>query len=242
MKNKIILILIINLNSLIINAQQKEKPQSFNYLSKVELNYKYDSFETPTIYFDSKNTSIINKKVDSTSIFYEEYTDDILLHEFITTKINKSNNEKLFILFDYGMSADPNFSLIKKVKDSIKRIGSISGLTLYIPGNGYLYAEGHTNNYFNKRKKYQLINEKLIEIKQPFYYVGIKTKTKGLMSIYDEKNKKNIVAKLPKNSEIEILLNDNNYYLIKTSFGLIGWWKYDGNSINIIKEIYFNGD
>ncbi|MGY5353607.1 hypothetical protein [Wenyingzhuangia sp. IMCC45467] len=238
MKKKITINIILTLSFFTIYSQQKLRPQSFSYLSKIELNYKYEGFETPTIYFDSKNTSIINKKVDSTSIFYEEYTDDTLLHEFVITKIDKSNNEELYILFDYGLSADPNFSIVKKTGDSIKYIGSINGLILYIPGNGYLYAEGHTNNYFNQRKKYQFKNEKLTEIKQPFYYVGIKTKTKGLMKIYAEKNQTNIIANLPKDSEIEILLNDNEYFLIKTSFGLTGWWKYE-NSIN---EIFFKGD
>ena len=211
MKTKLyttILFLIFETN---IYSQKRKIPEYFEYLSKLELNYSYESFETPTVYFNSEETIIINKKVDSTSVFYEEYTDGILLHEFISTSITKSKKEKYTIFFDYGMSADPNFSIVKVKGDSIKHIGSFGGLTLYIPGNGNLYVEGHTNNYYNTRKKYQLKNDQLIEIKQPFYYVGITARTKGLMKLYSDEKLENSVAILPKGAEIEILLNDNDY-------------------------------
>ena len=241
---EITIIALLLMNGIILFGQNSYIPQSFKHLKKVELENEFHTttFENPKVFIDAESSIIINKPVDSTSIFYSEFSNEIGLHEFVVTKIDKSRSDQYYILFDYGMSADPNFTIAKKEDDSYKVVASISGLTLYIPGNGNLYCEGHTNNYFNERKKYQLKNDSLIRVEQPFKYVGIKTRTKGILKLYADKNKESLVATLPSNAEIEVLINDKDYYLIKTSFGLVGWWQFNGYYSDIIKEIYFKGD
>lgn len=218
-----------------------EVPQSFKHLKIVELGV--NSKESPRVFIEPSITEIINKSVDSTHFLYHESSDEVGQHEFVVTKLNQSKNRKYHIIFDYGMSEDPNFSIYQEIKDSLKHICSLPGLVMYIPGNGNIYIEGHTNNFFNERKKFKLIKDTLIETKQPFLYVGLKTRTNDELKIYKTKEQKDLVASLPKDAEIEVLINDNEYYLIKTSFGLVGWWKFDVfNNSEAIKSIYFKGD
>lgn len=241
---KLYLISLLLIQGIVAYGQESKVPQSFKNLSKVELinNNHSNTFESPKVYFNDELTVVVNKEVNSTSIFYDDFAKMVGLHEFIITKINRSKEEEYHILFDYGMSADPSFSIAKKDGDSFKQLGSISGLILYIPGNGNIYSEGHVNNYFNERKKYKLINDRLVEAKQPYRYVGIKTKTKGLLKLYTDKTQEELIATLPPEADIEILLNDNDYYLIKTSFGLVGWWKFSDSKSEIKEDIFFKGD
>lgn len=241
---KIVLAILLSLQGLFLFSQEIAVPQSFKHLSKVELDVKYPAaeFENPAVYFDSEHSVVINRSVDSTSKFYEDYTELVGMHEFVLTHINKAIKDEYHILFDYGLSADPSFSIARKIGNSYKYIGSISGLTLYVPGNGNLYCAGHTNNYFHERKKYKLVDDSLIIVEQAFKYVGLKTTTKGLLKLYADKNQTNLVAALPIGADIEILVNDGDYYLIKTSFGLVGWWQFNGYRSELIEEIYFKGD
>jgi len=89
----------------------------------------------------------------------------------------------------------------------------------------------------------------LIEVAQAGYYIGLKTQTNSFLTLYSEKNKQNKVAVLPKNYNIEVLLEKDDWIMIKTPFGLTGWVKlsdlttYDMSKENLsIKNFYFSGD
>ncbi|MFB6320829.1 hypothetical protein [Saccharicrinis sp. FJH54] len=240
----LLIIAIFICSSLNFIGQEKKIPESFSYLKSVELlsDFNIEQLGTPEFFYNPEITEVINRPIDSTHILYKEWAVDICLHEFAITKIDKNSNVKYHICFDYGMSYDPNFTIYKVVNDSPKHILSVNGMKMYIPGNGNIYIEGHTNNYFNERRKFKLSNDSIVEVNQPFKYVGIKTKSNGVLKLYSTMNQKELVAVLPKNSEIEVLINMGNYYLIKSSFGLVGWWEFDGYYSEDIKEIFFNGD
>jgi hypothetical protein len=112
-----------------------------------------------------------------------------------------------------------------------------SGRKLYLRGGKNLYAQ---QGHFKKQSshKYQLTkNNGIKEVKQPFMYLGIKTKVslpspeycgpyKGpkTLALYQKKNQKSEkIAVLPVGYEIEVLLQDGKWYLVKSSFGLVGW-------------------
>lgn len=117
------------------------------------------------------------------------------------------------------------------------------GVHLVSPGNGVLYVSGHTNNMYDQRKKYELKNGKFSEIAQPYYYVGVKAKLKDRLSIFSDLSQKVEVARLGKGSNVEVLINKDDNYLIKTEHGLLGWAKIAyGNQETIIEGIYFRGD
>jgi hypothetical protein len=217
--------------------------EPFMNLDKITINEDFKAL----IKFDPQVSIVINKKLkdldkqDPLYIDIDETQNDVKL---IETSIDKSSKNKYIVVFEYGPSSDPAFLFYKKDKYD-KPIFSIPGLQLFLTGNGFIYVAGHTNNYFDQRKKFKFINDSLMEIKQPFNYVGLNTKTRVALTLYDNLNKSNIIANIPANYPIEVLLADTEYnYLIKTDFGLVGWviFEYIGQKDEYIEGLFFNGD
>lgn len=140
-----------------------------------------------------------------------------------------------------GMSADPNCTVFQETREGLKEVFGSGGLRFAFPGNGSIYVDGHTNTMFNLRKKYEWKAGKFIEVKQPFNYVGLESKTTENISIYSDKGMKDVVATLPKGSSVTVLINDGDYYLLKTPFGLVGWFRSDRYSVPI-EGIFIAGD
>ena len=114
---------------------------------------------------------------------------------------------------------------------------------LVIPGNGSIYAIGRTNQLHVKRRKFVILNSKLEEVKQPFLFVGLDSKANVAISLVSEKGGGNIVASIPKGERLHVVLSDEDSLLIKTNFGLLGWFKTSGNRESPeIEGIYFDGD
>jgi len=219
---KYIIILLVFVTSTI---QAAEVPDSFKSLSVYNIR---DS--DARIYYNGK-LAVIEKN-----------------NNYILRFIGKEDNSRIYYLdFDEGPSADPRFFVKERENDEqgkYKIIKSINGTNIFIPGNGYIYVSGHTNNMFNMRRKFLLKNDNCAEVKQPFYYVGLKTITLEPMQLYRSKEQKEIIAKLFRNSPIEVLINSGEYYLLKSSFGLVGWIKIPETLIQTspIKGLYFAGD
>lgn len=208
-------------------------PASWNELNSITV----DEFEGNkiTIYYDPQLSKIINKNVPDTL----EGTKHI-----ISTKISSKDSEIYIVEYSPGPSGDPQFSLYKKIGEKLTLAFNSFGLSLFIPGNGYLYISGHTNNTYNQRKKFERVKDKFIEVKQPFYYVGLASKTLKDITLYSGFDQRQIVTKVPKGTSIDVLLNYNDYYLLKTEFGLVGWLKLEatGQEATIIDGLYYFGD
>ena len=161
-----------------------------------------------------------------------------------TTPWKISFNEIFTVDFSPGPSADPGFTIRKIFKDSLIYIDSFNCTNLVIPGNKFIYTSGHTNNMFNERKKFVYSGDGFQEVKQPFYYVGLKTNNLKPITLFSDTTLSDPVAKLPANYDIEVLINVNDFYLIRTAFGLTGWLNMKrslyGNTP--IKGLYYAGD
>ncbi|MFI2741474.1 hypothetical protein ACG2LH_01930 [Zhouia sp. PK063] len=120
---------------------------------------------------------------------------------------------------------------------------------MFITGSGAIYCSGGEGT-FDARKKFKIINEKLVEIGQPFYYVGLNTKTLRPIKIYETVDLENELASLPIDYPVEILLSTRAFnstkglYLVKTKFGLIGWAELTaGQYTDVdIKDLKYIGD
>ncbi len=214
-----------------IKSKINEKlPASFNYLKTIKVDeYAY-------VHYNPEFTTIINKDIS-------QY--NIKIIQVLKTKINESDSHNYTIDYSQGPSADPGFLFYRNQGDSLKQIGYYkNGLELFIPSNGYVYISGHTDNMYDQRKKYKVHFDDLVEIKQPYYYVGIKSKLEDFLEIYSDLNYKTSIGKLPIGAPVTVLLNIDDDYLIKTSFGLVGWAKIPPTPFKgkIIEEIYFAGD
>jgi hypothetical protein len=243
MKKKIILALLFYMFTNIVGAQ---KDAYFTELIQKPILRTQNCF----ISYDTKVTTFYNtpshllKKTDPAYTNEFEETGGILVAKYKSTIFKDS----LHIIFDMGASDDPNFLIYTKDK---KRLFQIYCLQLCINANGTIYTAGHTNNMYNCKRKFQLQKDKIVEVKQPFNYVGVKGITKKAIVLYQDKVGSDIVANVSQNSEIEILLapaadNDqlDKLFLVKTKFGLVGWLRIAENEIfgAIIEELFFAGD
>jgi hypothetical protein len=170
-------------------------------------------------------------------------TDDSEETEFLLATYLDDKREQLYSIgFNPGPSDDPSFEIWPFGKRD--QMVSMSGLSLYLPGNGSVYVSGHTNNMFDMRRKFERVNGQWQETKQPFYFVGKESKTLKAITLYGELGLKTEVAKLPPGAAITVLINQDDYFLLKTPFGLTGWMKLEEYSqlAETLEGIYFAGD
>ena len=170
------------------------------------------------IHYDPKLTKLImedrTKKGDSKRI------------RIARTKLSHNSSDEFVIDYWAGPSVDPGFLFYHVKNSSLTQVGySIGGLHLAIPGNGYFYIWGHVNSYFNMRQKFTFKDGRILEVSQPFYYVGLDTQTLVDITIYRTKEQKDVVAKIKKGSSVSVLLNSEKFYLIKTENDILGWWR-----------------
>lgn len=206
-------------------------PVPFEKLASIQID------DTVTIYYDAALTEIINK----------DLTEDggETVYRVLKTKLNKKDDQYYTINYSAGASADPGFNFFKNTQDSLVDLNiGLGGLVLVIPGNGFIYVSGHVNNMFDVRRKYKIENDKLVEIEQPFYYVGIDAPLKKDLEIYYDEDLKKSLGSLAKGSPVSILLAKGENYLVKSSLGLVGWAKIP-ESLHpgeVVEGLYFAGD
>jgi hypothetical protein len=176
--------------------------------------------------------------------------DSVLSEWTVVAKFkNEVLKDSLIIIYSEGMSADPGFVVTKKTGELISRFSCVE---FYINGSGTIYTSGHVNNMYNRRRKFQIQNDTIIEIKQPYNFVGLKGKTLKAITLYNAKVGDEIVAQIPKEYDIEILLAeattedfDIDYnFLVKTDFGLVGWLRLTNDDLygTVLEELYYAGD
>ena len=200
--------------------------------------------------FHGDHTKVINKarhQFEKTSPLHDgSYkSNDIVL---IKTRFS-SDDDWYYVLFSEGPGDEPILYLLAADTSENRRV-ILSGHEAIIPGNGYIYTRNRFNNTFLKRRKYVFKKGELVEIKQPFYYVGLTSKTVQPLILYDDKTAKNEVARLPADYEVEVLLTDetregdSKWYLVRTPFGLTGWVKIKiyNLSQDVIEDLRYLGD
>jgi len=98
------------------------------------------------------------------------------------------------------------------------------GQQVEMPGAGFIYAKEWAG-FWNRLDKYALNpkTHKLEIVPQPFYYVGATGTVQRSLPIYAAQAKKTVVANLLPKSKVLILLNQGNWYLVKSTTGLVGW-------------------
>lgn len=183
-----------------------------------------------------------------------ELEGDIDVYNVCTVTIGKGTQAKdFFVLYTEGPSDDPSFDFVlassaSPVEDKSQL--SIGATSLYIPKGSNVYSEGWVNNMFNHRRKFTYDGQNFKEVEQPLLYVGIKSTVTAIegapvLKLYASQDKKNTVAILPPGSDIEVVLHDApDWYLVRSSFGLVGWVHVEEGSMYMNQQIgvYFKGD
>lgn len=208
--------------------------ESFPGLRSVE----YTGYLTVRIFYDPAISQLVDKPLNPEA----GETGEPLVTRVLKTRIDRTKTEEVFIDYDEGPSADPEI-VVTRV-GAAEPAGYVSGLNFYIPGTGALYASGHTNTEFDTRKKYVLEGGRLVEVKQPFSWVGLESKALKDLALYAAKDQKEVVARLSKGSALTVVLNEGDWYLIKTPFGLLGWLRIEGGrqEADTVEGLFFAGD
>lgn len=225
------------------NQNAPDKKEAFDYLTTLKLE------DEVLIKYDPRITEVFNTelgKLPSDDPFHyssnEPPAHDIKL---LTTKIDKNSDNKFCVVFSWGPSFDPEFKIYEE-SDPKNAIFRIQAKKLYINGSSSVYSEGHTNNFYNHRKKYSFKNGQFTEVAQPFYYVGLNTESSAPLTIWQSPQMQKEVARIPANYPIEVLVNQegSNMYLVKTDFGLTGWVELKGmmRGQTNIKGLFYAGD
>jgi hypothetical protein len=205
--------------------------EPFQHLSVLQVKGAYmDS----AVRYNKATTRILNEPVN------DSYHTPVRV---LITRILSTSDEEYLVIFDPGPSFDPAFKIYRIGNGKEQEIKTIPGEELVIPGNGDVYSIGLANEDFKKRRKYSLKDGTLEEIKQPFYYVGLVSKTRMAIDLYADLDYVSKIAHLPEDSDIEVLANKDYNYLIKTPFGLLGWVQVrTGCGEETIKGLCYHGD
>lgn len=163
------------------------------------------------------------------------------------------------VCFSPGASEDPNFIFSVFDGEKAQEIRTIYAERIYLGAAGYIYSETRTNNYFLVKRKFLLKDKKITEIKQPFLLVDMQChiNEKTVIKMTPDDKSKSIAA-LPKGAKVKVLLAqyfaDNSeiiaeeqWYLISTSFGLVGWVKSKPSNLDYpsgkpLSCIWYMGD
>jgi hypothetical protein len=212
-----------------VAAYSQDISKSFPNLAEIKVATRWDV----RVMYNPKVSTIINKK-------YHDSDPDSDYWKVIKTRIGGTGQEYR-IEFSEGASDDPTFKIFKD--EEAEPVFEAFATGLVIPGNGFIYTSGHTNNMFDERKKYELRKGQIVEVKQPYYYVGLATKTNKAITLHSAKDVKGVVAALPAGAPVTVLINEVDFYLLKTEFGLVGWAKIGtNNSEGTIDGLVYAGD
>ncbi len=152
--------------------------------------------------------------------------------------------------FSEGPSEDPAYYILNS---NNKVLWSYGIEYMCVNSAGIIYISGNVNHMFNTHRKFIIKGESITEVKQPYLYVGIKSKLLKPAKLYSQKNRKgSLVANLPKGYKIEVLLADDTQegyeqinYLVKTAFGLVGWLTLGSDDTYMkpmVDGLQFHGD
>lgn len=194
--------------------------------------------EGVVIYYNPELAREIDKKIDHKGKADEKGE----LTHAVTTKLSE-NGASYTVAFDPGPSADPIFCFIDEKTGA--GIGTTNGGILVIPGNKFVYTIARANEMHTVRQKFEARGGKLTEVKQPFHYVGEKSRTREEIKIMSGKGKGDVIATIPKGEAVEVLVSDGSFFLLKSRLGLIGWLKLSTEmqaENSLLEGIYFAGD
>jgi hypothetical protein len=215
----------------------QQLPESFRGLSTLDLRGGY-------LHYNEALTQVIMEKADD----YWEST------RAVRTKIHADDALEYTVDFNLGGSGDPTFVIYKNTGNELVRIAEIMADELIVPANGFLYSAGRMNEEYNRKRKFRIDGDDLVEIRQPYYFVGLESHTNHPVTLYADTMLTGVVGGLPADAEVTVVLNTGRFFLLKTSFGLVGWTKIRSIACNmanppgserprtIIEGLCFEGD
>lgn len=153
------------------------------------------------------------------------------------------------IYFSPGPSADPEFIITDK---NGKKMGSIQALKLRLNADLSIYTSGHTNNMFDKKSMFTVQKDTVLEVKQPFYQVGLAGILLRNIVMFTDDSFDQIQQTINEGAEIEIMFalpagKDELYerkYLVRTELGILGYIRIENEDTfgALMEGFFYAGD
>lgn len=187
------------------------------------------------------------------SLFTQKQLDSLQIPPFdealLLTKLHAANTRQYYLVFSSGPSDDPALFLVSR-DGRHHALEQYSITDIVIPANGFVYSISRSNHTFAQRRKFAIRADSVTEIKQPFYYVGLESKTIVPLQLFATPALRQPVAGLPAHSPVTVVLahfDDDEWlphaYLVKTPFGLLGWTQLEASQGQVeIEGFYYLGD
>jgi hypothetical protein len=176
---------------------------------------------------------------------YRKAYDDAGVYMVYVTdlKLKADDTEYRVMRCDSGGSDDPQ-CVIATTQDPNGPGVAIPGRLFVIPGDGCVYSAGHTDNMFDTRAVHCLVGAELRPVAQPFNYAGFKSKALKELTLYSDKTASSAVTRIAKAQFVEVVLQDGDWFLLRSRFGLTGWAKLatDTQTATEIEGFYYAGD
>jgi len=246
MKNPLFLAIFL---STTITYSQPKIIESFSELETLEIELFEGDFEK-TIKFVSSNTTIFNDKLDLPFEYLEQgkYVVSNYSVRLIETVLNRDSGKKYFITWGSIDGPAVGFTIFESELPH-KIIGQIYSSQIVVPGNGFIYSVERENYNFFVKKKYQIEEDSIKEVKQAYYGVNIDSYALKSITIYQDEELTNPIATIPENGAIKILVTKEldsypGLYLVQSSFGLVGWAKLESDQYRstAVEGLYYYGD
>jgi hypothetical protein len=161
-------------------------------------------------------------------------------------RLSSRSDDTLLVDYDAGPSCDPGFIIYRIERGGPRLLAyAIIGLELEAPGDGCFYVRGHADSWFDKRRTFTVDGGDLRELRQPFYYVGLETKTLKQIIVFSSEGFSEETRVVPAGTPITVLLNDGDSFLLKTDHDVLGWWRPRSTSPQKAEEIeglFLRGD
>lgn len=155
---------------------------------------------------------------------------------FTVIDIDTSDHRKEIAVHTPGPSDDDVYVIYDYDGKNIKLIAQLARWPVF-PGNGLIYVDDWMG-FWAIRHKYQfdVKSRRLKPVHQEFYYVGIEATVQHSFPLLQTRDDASpVIARLKPNSKVLILLCDpsrksyeDNWYLIKSDSGLLGWTREKG--------------
>ncbi len=160
-------------------------------------------------------------------------------------RLSARSADTLVVDYTEGGSCDPGFIISLIEKHGPRRLDwPIHGLDFEAPGDGFFYVRGHTDSWFDMRRKFAVDGGTLREVKQPFYYVGLETKTLRQIPVYGTQGCGEYIGRIEEGAPVTVILSDGATFLLKTDRDILVWWRpqITRQRAEEIEGIYFAGD
>lgn len=189
------------------------------------------------IHYVPSLTTIVNTAIPNESGFMEIRVAKL--------RLSARSGDTLIVDYTEGGSCDPAFIISRVEKCGPRQLDwAITGLDFEAPGDGFFYIRGHTDSWFDMRRKFTVEGGNLREVKQPFYYVGLETKTLRQIPVFSTQGCSEYIGRIEEGASVTVILSDGATFLLKTDHDILVWWRpqITQQRAEEIEGIYVRGD